>query len=198
MLVAVAILLGLVALLAVPLEAAFRLDRVAALEGEVQLRWLFGLVRVRLAVPRPRARAAEAAAGPKAARKRERREGRGGAGRGLAVLRQAEFRERVRRLVGDLVRALHVRRLLLHVRMGLGDPADTGLLWALVGPLGAVAAGSTGGDVRIEPDFLDSALELHSRGEVRIVPLRILALAVGFALSPPSIRAWRTWRTGEA
>ena len=198
MLLAVALLGGLLALLAVPLEIAFQLDRVEALEGHVSFRWLFGLVRVRLAVPRVRPTPPGPAPKPRPARERRRRKAGAGAARGFAVLRQAAFRRRVQRLLADLVRAIDVRRLRLLVRLGLGDPADTGFLWALLGPLGAAVGSLRGAEVRIEPEFMESVLELHSRGRVRVIPLRILALASCFALSPPSIRAWRTLRSGHA
>ena len=115
----------------------------------------------------------------------------------LATLRQAAFRGRVYRLAGDLVRAIHVHRVRLRMRLGLGDPADTGLLWAVVGPVNAVAQWRDV-DVRIEPDFLEPVLELHAEGGVEIVPLRFVLLAIGFALSPPTIRAWRTLRSHRA
>ena len=198
MLLVVALPVGLVLLLAVPLEVAFQLDRVEALRGQVSFRWLFGLVRFRLAVPRVRPTPPRPEAEPRIARKRRRGSAGGGAGRGLAVLRQAAFRRRARRFLGELVRAIHVRRLRLLVRLGLGDPADTGWLWALVGPLGAAVGSLRGAEVRIEPDFLDPVLELHSRGRVQVVPLRILALASRFALSPPTIRAWLSTRSGHA
>ena len=76
------------------------------------------------------------------------------------------------------------------MRLGLGDPADTGRLWAVVGPVNAIAR-SRGADIRIEPDFLEPVLEIQADGHVAIVPLRILLLATGFVLSPPAIRAWR-------
>jgi hypothetical protein len=83
------------------------------------------------------------------------------------------------------------------VRLGLGDPADTGRLWAVVGPLCAVAQ-LRNAELRIEPEFVDPVLEFHADGRVRLVPLRFLGLAVAFALSPPTIRAWRTLRGGHA
>ncbi len=194
MLVVVGVLLGLVALLAVPVDVVFRLQGVEALAGRLTIRWLFGLVRVRVPVPGARKPSAE----PKAAGKRPRRRTRGGRARILAVLRQAPFRRRVHRLVADLLRAAHLGRLRLRVRLGLGDPADTGRLWAVVGPLGAWAEALPGADVRIEPEFVDPVLDLDARGRLRVVPLRIVALAVSFALSPASIRAWLAWRSGHA
>ena len=60
-------LLGLVVLLAVPVDVAFRLERIEALEGQLTVRWMFGLVKVRLAVPRARRQPVEPKARPKRA-----------------------------------------------------------------------------------------------------------------------------------
>jgi ABC-type antimicrobial peptide transport system permease subunit len=45
------LLLFLLLLLAVPLEMAFRFEGIEPLNGQVVLRWLFGLVRQRISVP---------------------------------------------------------------------------------------------------------------------------------------------------
>jgi DUF2953 family protein len=199
MLVALAILLGLAALLAVPLGVAFQLEGLEPFAGRLTIRWLFGLVRVRVAAPGARRPPAEPSAEPKAKRKRARRESRPGrASRVLAVLRQAEFRRRAGRLAADLVRAAHPSRLRLRMRLGLGDPADTGRLWAVVGPLGAASRWLPGADVRIEPEFVEPVLEFEARGRLLVIPLQVLALAVSFALSPASIRAWRALWSGHA
>ena len=180
----VAALLGVaLLLLAVPVSVEFRVEGILPFRGRVGVRWLFGLVRVRL----PLRRAVPA----------DRPEDRGRGRNVLAALRQAGFRRRVHRLAGDLIRAIHVHRLRILVRLGLGDPADTGRLWAVVGPVNALAQWR-GADIRIEPDFLEPALDFQADGTVEIVPLRFLLLAVGFAISPPSIRAWRTLRARRA
>lgn len=191
-------LLGLVLLLlAVPVNLDFRVEGTASWSGQVGIRWMFGLVRLRAPFPRRGAPGRSPEEESRAARERD---GSGSRGRGrhvLAALRQAAFRRRVHRLVGDLVRAIHLHRVRLRVRLGLGDPADTGFLWAVVGPLDAVARWR-GADIRIEPDFLEPVLEFHAEGGVEIVPLRLILLALGFALSPPTIRAWRTLRGHRA
>ena len=182
-------------LLAAPVDVDFRLEGIEPLRGQVAIRWLFGLARLRLAFPRVR--------GP-SARRRGRSKGAGARGgarrrrRALAAFRLASFRRRAFRFVGDLARAVRPRELRLRARLGLGDPADTGRLWALVGPLQAWALSSRGADVRIEPEFLEGALELQAQGRLRLVPLQLLGLAVSFVLSPSSIRAWRALRSGHA
>jgi hypothetical protein len=182
----VGVLVGLVAVaLAVPLDLSFRLRGMEPLVGRITVGWLFGLVRLRVDLPgkehgpdpgrRPQAKARRSGRGPM---------------RALAVLRQAAFRDRVWRFLGALLRALHPDEFRLRLRLGLGDPADTGRLWAALAPL-AVALPHTA-DVRIEPDFLEPALDFDTSGRLRVVPLALLALAFAFALSPPSLRAWRT------
>jgi hypothetical protein len=191
----IAVLLGLVVLLlAVPVDAAFRLEGIEAFKGEITIRWLFGLLRFRIPVtgvspPRPPR--------PKASKARVKSEERGRANV-VAVLRQAAFRQRVYSLVKDLVRAAHLHQLSVRIRLGLGDPADTGRLWAFLGPLNAAAQNLRNAEVRIEPEFVDPTFEFEINGRVRLVPLQFLALATAFALSPPSIRAWRTLRVKHA
>jgi hypothetical protein len=194
----VAGLLGLVLLaLAVPVDLEFRLEGIEPFAGEAGVRWLFGLVRFRIPGPRAGQPKPRPEAEPRTSRARARRKARGRHRNVLAALGQAAFRRRVYRLVGDLLRAVHLHRLRLRMRLGLGDPADTGRLWAVVGPLNA-AAQLRNAEVRIEPEFVDPVLEFQADGRLLLVPLRFLTLAVAFALSPPTIRAWRTRKGNHA
>jgi hypothetical protein len=195
LLLLVAGLLGLVlVLLAVPVSVEFRVEGILPFRGQVGVRWLFGLVRVRL--PLHRAGPGKARE-PRSAIRRERPEDPGRGRNFLAVLLQAGFRRRLHRLVGDLLHAIRVHRVRILLRLGLGDPADTGRLWAVMGPVNALAQWR-GADIRIEPDFLEPVLEIQADGEVAVVPLRFLLLAAGFAVSPPTLRAWRTLRGSRA
>lgn len=190
-LAAAAVLAALaVLLLAVPLAVSFRFTGLEELGGELRIGWLFGLVRIRAPIP--------GGGGPRSAGRREKAaKRRGEGGSPFAVLRQTAFRRRVYRLIQDLFRAAHARKLRLHLRLGLGDPADTGRLWALAGPLNAAAQNLPGAEVVIEPEFAGATLQFEASGRLRLVPLQLLAIAVGFALSPASIRAWRTMWGGR-
>lgn len=194
------VLLGLVVLLlALPMAVAFRIEGMQAFKGEIAVHCLFGRVCYRLQVPGggaptpeayPAVRAGRASTKPEP-RKRQPRQV-------LALLRQAAFRQRIYRLAQDLADAIHLRRLRLNMRVGLGDPADTGCLWALVGPLQAVAQNLHGANVRIEPEFMDAVFEFRAQGRLVVRPLQLLFVVMGFALSPASIRAWRTLRASHA
>ena len=197
-LVALAIVVGfLLLLLLLPVEVAFQIDASEGLRGQLKVRWLLGLVRLhkRFAGDRGRRRGPEGA--PEPARKRGRARSRRGPAALLAALRESAFRQRVRRFAGDLLAAAHLRQFRLRARLGLGDPADTGCLWALVGPLSAWARTLRAADVRIDPDFADAVFEMQTEGRMRLIPLQLVLLAIGFVLSPPSIQAWRTLRAGH-
>ncbi|UCH46502.1 MAG: DUF2953 domain-containing protein [Betaproteobacteria bacterium] len=185
-------------LLAVPIDLAFRIEGVRTFQGHMSLRWLFGVVRFRIPVPDSAAQRPEAKVSQRPTKKRSIRKKRRKHLNFVAVLKQAEFRRRAYRFAKDLIHAVHVQRLRLLMRLGLGDPADTGRLWALVGPLSAMAQNLQSADVRIEPEFMDSVLEVRADGQLRLVPLQFLGLAIAFLLSPTSIRAWRTLRASHA
>lgn len=53
-------------------------------------------------------------------------------------------------------------------------------------------------EVLIEPEFIDAALEFRAAGQLRLFPLQYVKLAIGFVLSPASIRAWRMLARGHA
>lgn len=187
-LIAVAVLAGL---LAVPVNVDFRCEGIEPLGGQVTIRWLFGAVALRVPLRRAGRRSSESQAQPRAGRAPAKVAERRRRGNAVAILRQAEFRRRVLRLRRDLVAAARFRELRLRLRLGLGDPADTGQLWAFLWPLATAAHNLRNADVRIEPDFIDAAFEFRAAGRLRLIPLQIIALAIGFILSPVSIRAWR-------
>lgn len=184
-----------VTLLAVPITVVFRIDRIDKIKGQLSFRWFFGLVRFRVAIPGA-ARPEPRRRGKSAKRTREGKPG--SKSRAIfKLLKQSEFRRRVIGFIKDMLRAIHARGLYLRLRIGLGDPADTGRLWALLGPVAGMAASLRSAEVRLEPEFMDPVLEVESHGEFRLVPLRFIALAIAFVVSPTTLRAWRTVRQGN-
>ncbi|MBE0690114.1 MAG: DUF2953 domain-containing protein [Anaerolineae bacterium] len=189
----------LVLLLAVPFDVDFRLRGMQEFSGQVTVGWLYGLLRFRIPVnDASKPRTSRPAAGRRN-RKRGRKWNDGGKGRDFfAILRRADFRREIYRFVKDICRAVHLHELGFRMRLGLGDPADTGRLWAFVGPLNVAAQSLRNARIVIEPEFMEAVIEFDTHGRFRIVPLQMLALAIAFALSAPSRRAWRTLRGADA
>jgi hypothetical protein len=78
-------------------------------------------------------------------------------------------------------------------RVGLGDPADTGMLFAVLGPAAAILGPSVFERVRVRPAFEDDlTFEGYSRGRARLRPIRLLLPLLRFTFSRPAARAlWR-------
>lgn len=187
---AVTILLGILALLLIPVEVGFEFARTDVIRMKLLIRCLFGLIRARVNLPRP--------AGTKPDADKRAQQGKKGAPRQmLRLFRQTAFRRRLYRFARDLIRAIRVKRLDARVRLGLDDPAETGRLWALIGPLNTIVQ-RRDIDIRVEPDFVEPAFELEARGRIILIPLQFAMLAVIFALSPSALRAYRQLRSSGA
>ena len=193
MLQIVAVLLALIILLlTIPVKVSFKIGRIKEIKGQVILYGLFGLVRFRVSVPGGAQIARQHKRKPKETA--EKRKKRGKVRDVLALLKQSPFRRRAIRFISSLLRATHTRAFYLRLRIGLGDPADTGRLWGFLGPIAGIAANFRHAKVRIEPEFMFSVFELESHGELRFIPLQFIGLAAAFAASPETRYAWRTLR----
>ena len=187
MLIGTVIVLSLVViLLAVPVTLTYQLSWSQTLSARLRLNWAFGLVRADVSpdLTKP------AAGKPEAARKKAGwwRKAKGKKTNFVAAIRHPAFRRRVLRFASDLWRAIHKKNVRLLVRMGLGDPADTGQLWAVLGPLSGMLARPRDIRIAIEPDFLGSTLDVDSSGTIRMIPLQLAIIALGLLVSPP---VWR-------
>jgi hypothetical protein len=182
-------LLVLLFLLAIPLTLTYQLSWQQQLEGKAMLQWLFGLVRVQLAPPRderpaPEEKQIEDSTKHKSKTARK-------TFKPLAALRQKAFRKRILRFICDLWHAIRTRDLYLRIRVGLGDPADTGQLWALFGPLSGLLANIEDASIELEPEFIDAVFELDSSGRISVIPLQLLYLVLGLLCSPIFWRGMR-------
>lgn len=177
-----ALFLALLLLLAVPVTLKFQVAWPQTSGNDVEWGWAFGLVRVRSGashavpttpvddMPQLEDRHAEPSR-PKSAAF-------------VSVIRLHDFRRRIFRFVCDLWRLVHKKNVRLHIRLGLGDPADTGQLWIVAGPLAGLLATLQEPAISIEPQFGDAAFELDSAGTVRIIPLQFIYLSIALLLSP--------------
>ncbi len=176
-------LLVFFALLAIPVTLTFQISWRHVLQGNIRLLWLFGLVRIPIPISQTKGSSHE---GEESVQAHSRQEHPPRKKQNLfTVIRQKSFRRRVFLFFRDIWHALHKRNLKLRVRIGLGDPADTGQLWAVIGPVSGILAGTQAASFEFEPEFYETVFELDSSGSIRLVPLQILYLTIGLLLSPP-------------
>jgi len=191
----VVFLLLLIALLAIPLTLTYRVSWPQGSGNDTDLLWAFGLVRLRI----PSGQTSGAKAKSEAAKQHAGRVERSSNKKPhiLAAMKRKAFRGRVIRFAGDMGRAIRKKDVMLRLRVGLGDPADTGQLWAIFGPLAGVLANVREAAIEIEPEFFDSTLELDSSGTIRVIPLQMILLTFALLLSPPVLRGmWEMRRAG--
>lgn len=185
-------LLALVVLLAIPVSIAYQLNWQQNLQGEARLQWLFGLIRVVVMPPRasqsvPEDSTVAVSTEPEAKPTRKNFYP-------LAALRQRDFRQRILRFARDLWRAFRKQDLCLRIRAGLGDPAETGQLWALLGPLSGLLANIGDASIELEPEFIDAVFELDSSGKISVIPLQLVYLVLGLLCSPSFWRGVKRMR----
>jgi hypothetical protein len=172
-----------VVLLAVPVTLTYQLSWRQTISADLRLIWAFGLVRADISPDQEKSKPDK----PEDANtKSGRRAGAPGKKNTdvLAAIRHSSFRRRILRFVSDVWRAIHKKNVQLLVRIGLGDPADTGRLWGAFGPLSGMLARVRDIRITIVPDFLDSTFEVDSSGTIRVIPLQFVILALGLLLSP--------------
>ncbi len=195
MLVGVALFMVLlVGLLAIPITLDFKFAWHQALEQNVRVRWAFGLVDVR--IPSADGRDESKKRAVPSEKKRRKAQSSGGPRHVFAAIKDGRFRRRILRFARDLWQAVRKQSIFLRFRIGLGDPADTGRLWSVIGPIAGMLSAVRDATIQIEPEFFDPTFEVDSSGSIRLVPLYILGLVLGLLLSPSVWRGVKILRGG--
>jgi hypothetical protein len=180
-------LLVLVLLLLIPVDVDFRVAREERSRSDLSVGWMFGLLRKEIEVgPRSR-RQGPNPRRPETDGKRTRSKR---AAAHLAILaRTRGFPYRCLRLIRELLLQAKIRELRLRGRLGLNEPADTGLLFAALTPALCYLSASPSVSVSLEPDFQEVSLTGQANGAFRIVPMQVMWILVLFLLSPETLRA---------
>jgi hypothetical protein len=97
------------------------------------------------------------------------------------------------RLARGVLGSIRLKDLAADFRVGLGDPTDTGMLFAVIGPATALLGPSVYRRLNLQPSFDDApCLEGYSHGAARLRPIRLLPHFFRFTFSRPTVRVART------
>lgn len=187
---AVAVLAGLfglfVLLISIPFDFKFRFDSSQSPPFGFRFSWFFGLVNIDVSDTRKKPPRKQTKPG-----KIKKKKGPSG----IRILRlitkpliwKALF------FMREVFRSLHFRQIDACIKMGLGEPADTGVMFGLIHATLPVFAGPCQKQIRLIPDFGDEALlKGSSSGIIRLWPIEILSRTVKFVFSKPVLQlAWR-------
>lgn len=167
----VLLVLLLILLLSLPLDLALHLRTGKERRFRVTVSWLFGIVQRDLVGEKRR---------PKKPRRKKKERRRGFPSllisRGLIL--------RLVKLLRELLSRIAMRELVASFRIGLDDPADTGMVYGLVcATLPALGLWSKA-RIGVAPAFDEALFEASIDGAVRIYPITLLPPCLRFAFSP--------------
>lgn len=163
----------------------FHMEAYGRPKFRMRLLWLFGLVSKELGKgkrkPEEKERVAEGK--PKHRKRRIR------ATTILQILRTKGLLRRLGGLLRDTISRLSIKEFRANFRVGLDDPADTGLLFAVIGPATFFLSSSWHNQIRVEPSFEDEAVfEGYLYGTVRLRPIQLVPPFIRFIFSLSTIR----------
>jgi hypothetical protein len=167
------------AALAVPVDLMARLDLGERMRCSIRIGWLFGLVRLQHDMG---ARKPTRSKKPKARTKK-----RGARTPSLTVIRRAL------RLLRELLGIVRIDHAELDLSVGTNDPAVTGELAGFAAPIVALANALPRTRVTLTPDFAGPMIKGIGKGEIRLVPIRLVPPILSFVLSP-EVRQWLSTR----
>lgn len=176
----------LVLLLCIPLDLALRFDSDRRPKFSMKLVWLFGLVRTEARRQKPAEKEVIAERKPKLGEQEN-------VIRVIfKVLRTKDMPGQITHLLRSIFRHLKIRDLVANLKIGLDNPADTGLLFALIAPL-SLFASFLPYQIKIEPSFTANFfLQGHFSGVIRTQPIHLVGSFIGFVFSLPVVRAVKT------
>ena len=174
----------LILVLSVPLNMVVRVSVPGKPKFQGKLVWLFGLVRKEITgrkKPEEKKKVVK--------KRRKPGEGRRRFGNIFKILRTRGMLKQLRVLLRDILGCLKIRDLTADFTVGLGNPADTGLLFALIGPTTFWLSSSTYHRIRVQPSFADEAtFQGYLSGAVRLSPIHLVIPLLKFIFSLATVR----------
>ena len=172
------VFLFLLLLLAVPVDLVFSVEKGTEFKKSFRVGWMFGLVSKEIKGKE------KAEKKPKKKKKR-----RGGIRYLLAALKTKGFVQKAATFLKRTLRQIRMHELTVDFDVGFAEPADTGMLFAAVGPASIAARSYPPLDLRIRPDFARERLEGYAKGDIRVYPIALVAVFMIFALSLTTLKA---------
>lgn len=183
--VLVSLIVLVILFLCIPIELVLHASTQGTPKFSLKLIWLFGLVSrdLRQAGKKPRQKTESELSGKSGSDwlKRIRVT--------FEILQTKGLLTQLRRFIIRTFRRIQVKELAANLKVDLENPADTGLLFAFVGPINLLINYFLPYPIKIEPSFTgESFLTGYANGVVKVMPIQMAASVIGLALSLPAFR----------
>jgi len=171
--------------LCIPLDLVFRASTEGRPKFSIRLIWLFGLVTRELKQTSKKPaekRVIEHERKPADWTQRLRVT--------FEILQTKGLLKQLRSFIIRTIRQIKVRELVANLKVDLENPADTGLLFAVIAPANLLVSYLLPYPIKIEPSFTgESFITGHLHGEIRLWPIQFAACLTVLAFSLPTFRA---------
>lgn len=152
----------------------------------MRLLWFFGLIDKEFKKPEQKPKQ------KKPARKKGRRGDFKKASTFFQILRTRGLLKQLWQLVRDILSRFKIREIGINLRIGLDNPADTGMLFAIVAPANYFLGSCLHKDINIQPSYdKDATFEGYLHGIVRVQPIEFIRPVAKFAFSLPAMRVMK-------
>jgi hypothetical protein len=166
--------------LCVPLDVAFNIDMSGKPEFKLRLVWFFGLISKELSRENKK---------PEAKRKITKEKRRIWFRTTLRILRTKGMPRQLKDLVKDILGQLKIRELGVNLKLGLDNPADMGLVFALMGATTPFLRLPSQYQIRVQPSFYGEAVfEGYLQGVLRLWPITLVWSLLRFIFSLAAFR----------
>jgi len=179
------LLAAFVLLLCIPMDVTFAWESGRTPAGRFRFAWFFG------AVGWDARKAAKVREKRTVSKKRGLSRTLDGIGDFIAIIRIRGLWKKVTRLMRDFFRRVEIKKLSGDISLGLGNPAETGILLASIYALRPLLGGFAGG-LLFHPIFGQPLLEARVEGTFRLQPIRMAVPLARFIFSGPVARLART------
>jgi hypothetical protein len=178
------LLVVLISILCVPVDAILNLDTSAERKFRLRLVCLFGLISPELG---------REGREPKTRRPgRPKRKRRVGLRTIWRLLRTKGLLAKTKNLVRDVLSRIKIKEIAVNLRLGLDDPAATGLAFAVIGAARPFMKLPRQYELTIQPSFSDQPFfQGYLRGVLRLQPIRLVIPIGRFVFSPTMFRVLR-------
>jgi hypothetical protein len=184
----VSLIVLIILILCIPLALVFQVNTSKSPVFQIRLLWLFGLIDRDL----KKAKKEEPEKEEKITRGEPKPKRRISASTVYQILRTRGLFTHLRRLLVSVFKSLKIKELAANIKLGLENPADTALLFALLGPL-YFLLNKLPYEINVLPSFDgDITLEAYLHGVIRLWPILVVLALLRFVFSVPAIRISKT------
>ncbi len=175
--IVVGIVLFFILILSIPIELAFDTSRPGA---KARVGWAFGLLWK------------DVGGGKKKPKRPKKKKRRSGTKAFLDFLATRGSVSGLLKLARRMTGGIRVKQMDAHLRMGLDDPADTGMLYSVLLPILIPLNYIVSSNVQMELCFEEAILDFTGQGHVRVVPAQMIWAVLLFGISPAGLRVIRS------